>query len=87
MGITVRKPTDKEKEEFKNYPVWECKPSVFNWYYDSGEICLVTEGDVTIEYEGKTVSFTAGDLVTFPKGLQCIWNVKKTIKKHFMLLK
>jgi uncharacterized cupin superfamily protein len=85
MNIIVKKPTEKEIADFGNCPVWECKPSTFNWYYDSGETCLVIEGDVTVEYDGCSVSFTAGDLVIFPKGLTCIWNVKKTIKKHYML--
>ena len=85
MNIIVKKPSEKEISDFESYHVWECKPSTFNWYYDSGETCLVIEGDVTVEYDGGSVSFTAGDLVIFPKGLSCVWNVKKTIKKHYML--
>ena len=85
MDIIVRKPTEKEIETLESCPVWECKPSTFNWYYDSNETSLIIEGDVTVEYDGRSVSFTAGDYVVFPKGLKCVWNVKKTIKKHYLL--
>ena len=85
MVITVRKPTGKEIEDFEKCPIWECKPSVFNWYYENSETSLIIEGEATVEYEGTSVSFTSGDLVIFPKGLSCIWSVKKTIKKHYML--
>jgi uncharacterized cupin superfamily protein len=85
MNILVRKPSEKEIEELEKCPLWECKPSTFNWYCDSGETCLVVEGDVTVEYEGGSVSFSAGDFVIFPKGLSCIWNVKKKMVNHYML--
>ena len=85
MNILVRKPDEKEMAEFENYPVWECGPSTFNWYYDSGETCLVSEGEATVAYDGGSASFAAGDLVVFPKGLACVWTVRKTIKKHYML--
>jgi len=35
--------------------------------------------------EGDPVSFTVGDLVTFPAGLSCVWHVKKPLKKHYQL--
>ena len=85
MNIIVKKPTEKETADFQNCPVWECRPSVFNWYYDNCETSLVIEGEATVEYDGGSVSFGAGDLVIFPKGLTCIWNVKQTIIKHYML--
>jgi len=39
---------------------------------------------VTDRPEGEvSVSFGPGDLVVFPVGLKCIWNVKGTVKKHY----
>ena len=29
--------------------------------------------------------FRAGDYVVFPEGLECTWEVKKTIRKHYKL--
>lgn len=84
MNIIVRKPTEQETAEFEDCPVWECKPSTFNWYYDNSETSLVFEGEATVSYDGGIASFKAGDLVIFPKGLTCIWTVKETIKKHYM---
>lgn len=83
MDIIVRKPTDKEIETLEQCPVWECKPSTFNWYCDSTEENLIIEGEVTVEYDGKSISFTAGDYVIFPKGLSCIWDIKQTVKRHY----
>jgi uncharacterized cupin superfamily protein len=87
MDIIVRKPTPAELEEFEQNPVWECKPSTFNWFFDNNEIFLVIEGDATIEYDGRSIPFAKGDLVICPKGLTCIWNVKRTIKRRYQIIK
>ena len=84
MEIVVRKPTDREIEGMKTKPVWTCDVSEFSWHYDKEETCLVIEGDVTVHYGSKTVSFAAGDLVVFPKGLSCVWQVKKPVRKYYM---
>lgn len=84
MDIAVKKPTETEKTQMRANPVWECSVSEFDWYYDSEETCLVIEGEVTVEYAGKSVLFGAGDYVVFPKGLSCVWKVTKPIKKHYM---
>lgn len=85
MTITVRKPTPGEITDMENLPVWECRPSTFNWYYDSAETSLISEGDATVDYDGGSVTFGAGDLVMFPKGLKCVWTIRQTIKKHYQL--
>jgi len=82
--ITVKKPTEAEKTEMKTQPVWECGVSEFDWYYDSEETCLLTQGEVTVSYDGGSVSFGAGDYVVFPKGLSCVWKVTKPVKKHYV---
>ena len=83
MEITVRKPTDMEISGMKTKPVWTCGISEFDWYYDSEEVCLVIEGEVTVKYGSNSVSFAAGDYVVFPQGLSCVWQVKKPVKKHY----
>jgi len=84
MKIIVRKPTDKEKSDMSKNPVWECGVSEFDWYYESEEICLIVEGEVTVKYDGESISFGAGDYVIFPQGLSCIWEVTKPVKKHYL---
>jgi len=84
MDIIVRKPTDREISGMKTKPVWTCGISEFDWHYDSEETCLIIEGEVTIKNGEKSVSFAAGDLVVFPKGLSCVWQVKKPVRKYYM---
>ena len=84
MDITVSKPTDREIEAMKTKPIWTCEVSEFDWHYDEQETCLLIEGDVTVNYDSKSVSFAAGDLVVFPKGLSCVWKVTKPVRKYYV---
>jgi uncharacterized cupin superfamily protein len=36
--------------------------------------------------DGERVAFSAGDFVTFPKDLDCAWNVKKAVRKHYRFI-
>ncbi|WP_040196986.1 cupin domain-containing protein [Candidatus Soleaferrea massiliensis] len=83
MEIIVRKPTADEREELESCPTWDCEPSVFDWSYNMQETGLILEGEVEVRYDGKSVKFGAGDLVVFPQGLSCVWDVKKYVKKHY----
>jgi len=47
-----------------------------NSLYFRGE-CVITPNEGS-----EAVTFTVGDLVVFPKGLVCTWEVKKPLKKH-----
>jgi uncharacterized cupin superfamily protein len=84
MNVLVRKPTEKEIAEMKSKPVWTCDVSEFDWFYDSEETCLIIEGEVTVKYGTESVSFTAGDYVVFPKGLSCVWQVTKPVRKYYV---
>ena len=83
MQITVRKPTEAEVEAFSKKPTWGCGVSEFDWFYDEREACILTEGEVVVEYDGGSVSFGAGDYVEFPAGLSCVWKVTVPVKKHY----
>ena len=83
MQIIVRKPTEAEVSAFSKKPTWGCGVSEFDWYYDEREQCILTEGEVTVDYDGGSVSFGAGDHVTFPAGLSCVWKVTKPVQKHY----
>ena len=84
MDILVKKPTETEATKMLSMPIWTCDVSEFDWHYDNEETCLIIEGEVIVKYGSKSVSFTEGDYVVFPKGLSCIWQVKKAVKKHYI---
>ncbi|MCP4051334.1 MAG: cupin domain-containing protein [bacterium] len=83
MVIEVRKPTDKEKQFMAAQPVWSSDVKTFPWQYDEKETCLIIEGEVTVTTDSQTISFGAGDYVIFPKGLRCMWQVKKNVRKYY----
>ena len=84
MKIKVERPTDEAVAEMRGWPTWEKEVSVFDWQYDTPETCYVLEGDVQVTTsDGQVVTFGAGDLVTFPKGLKCVWDVRQPIRKHY----
>lgn len=68
-----------------NWPIWAKEASTFPWTYDDKETCLFLEGEVVVTPEGgEPVSMGAGDLVTFPQGMSCTWEIKQDVKKHYM---
>ena len=84
MEIIVKKPNADEEAEMKTKPIWGCGVSEFDWYYDSEETCLLVTGEVTVTHSGGSASFGAGDMVTFPRGLSCVWKVTQPVKKHYI---
>ena len=86
MQITVTKPTEEQlkKQSILSWPIWEKEVSTFGWRYDQTEVCYFLDGEVEVEIAGgKKVSMGKGDLVTFPKGLECTWCIKSDVRKHY----
>ena len=86
MTITIEQATQEtlKKLDVFSWPIWEKEPSTFPWKYDSLEICYIIEGNARITpINGNPVDIQAGDLVTFPKDLECTWFISKHIKKHY----
>lgn len=84
MTIEIKKPSDLERAEMEANPIWEKEESTFPWEYDMNETCLLIDGDVTVTPDGGApVRFGAGDLVTFPRGLKCTWDIHKAVRKHY----
>ena len=83
--IKIEKKSESELKEMGvfSWPIWQKEVSNFDWHYDSQEKCYILEGDVTVEAEGETVTFGAGDFVTFPSGMDCVWDIKKGVRKHY----
>lgn len=83
--IKIVKPTKEklEKLNVKNWSLWDCDVSNFDWEYDEDETCYILEGKVKVETPEETVVIDKGDLVIFPKGLKCKWNVLQKIRKVY----
>ncbi|MHA1896219.1 MAG: cupin domain-containing protein [Promethearchaeota archaeon] len=69
--------------DVKNWSPWECEPSTFDWEYASDETAYILEGKVRVKTPSGEVEFKKGDLVQFPKGLKCTWNVIEKIRKVY----
>lgn len=66
------------------WPTLEKEVSEFPWQYDRTEVCYFLRGKVIITPEGgEPQEFGRGDLVTFPAGMQCRWNIIKPVEKHY----
>jgi uncharacterized protein len=83
--VIIEKLSEEEiqKRGIRQWPVWTKEVSRFDWYYDSNEECLILEGEIVIESAEGNYKVNAGDFVTFKKGLQCVWNVKNPVRKHY----
>ncbi len=68
----------------ETWPIWEKEVSTFPWTYDADETCYILEGHVRVTpAQGDSIELKAGDLVTFPKGLSCTWEVLAPVRKHY----
>ena len=67
-----------------DWPTWEKEVSEFDWQYDQSETCYIIEGKAIVTPEnGEPVTIQAGDMVTFPKGMKCRWQIVEAIEKHY----
>lgn len=79
-------PAKLEVLQVDDWPIWKKEVSVFPWRYDETETCYVLRGRFVVTPEGgEPQEFGRGDLVTFPAGLVCTWDVKEPVEKHYRL--
>jgi uncharacterized cupin superfamily protein len=86
--IIVEKPSPEKLASLgvSRWPTWSKEVSQFPWSFSTQEIAYILEGEVTVTPDGgEPVNFGAGDLVTFPAGMSCTWQVKKPLRKHYQL--
>ncbi|KGN52597.1 uncharacterized protein LOC101218376 [Cucumis sativus] len=88
LGIKVEKnPSESKLTELgvRQWPKWGCGPSKFPWTYSDKETCYLLEGKVKVTPAGsnESVEIGAGDLVVFPKGMSCTWDVSVAVDKHY----
>ena len=83
-GIRVKKMSKEEADKqfgVSSWPTWGCGVSKFDWEYSGTETAYILVGEVTVTPTGDwadvdEAKIEAGDLVTFPNGMTCIWDVK-----------
>ena len=85
--ITVDKDPTRDRLESVGifaWPVWTKEASTFPWTYDDSETCYFLEGEVVVTPDGGVpVRMGKGDLVTFPAGMSCTWEIRVAVKKHY----
>lgn len=73
----------------RSWSIWSKEISKFSWHYEDQETCLIIEGEVTVTPDkvtsetGDAVTFGAGTLVIFPRGMSCTWEVTKPVRKYY----
>jgi uncharacterized protein len=85
MKIQITHPNQDEvkKMDFSTWNTWTCKVSEFNWSYHDKETAYLLEGRVRVKTDSEEVEFKKGDMVVFPKGLDCQWKVMEPVKKYY----
>jgi uncharacterized cupin superfamily protein len=85
--ITIEnEPGEERLEELgvRGWPTWQAAVSTFPWTYDEPETCFFLEGDVIVTPDGgEPVRVGKGQLVTFPAGMSCTWDVRVPVHKHY----
>ncbi|MCP5142184.1 MAG: cupin domain-containing protein [Chromatiales bacterium] len=68
----------------EEWPIWQKEESEFPWTYDEKEMCYLLAGEAIVTPDGgEPVTIKAKDLVTFPKGMSCTWQITKAVRKHY----
>lgn len=87
MQIKIERPADAQRLaalDVTRWPIWTKEVSTFPWTYDEAETCYFLEGDVVVTPDGgEPVRMGKGDLVTFPAGMSCVWEVRVPVRKHY----
>ena len=67
-----------------DWPIWRKEVSRFPWTYQQQETCYVLRGRFTVTPAGgEPQTFGRGDLITFPQGMQCTWEIVEAVEKHY----
>lgn len=62
---------------------WDCTAGTFHWFFVLDEIVHILEGEVFVEYAGRTMHLKVGDVGYFPMGAATIWRVPVRVRKFF----
>lgn len=66
--------------------LWRCEPMTFDYEFPGDEIFHIIEGSLSIAIAGEdTVNVTAGDIISFNKGVKSTWTIQSSFKKFFVI--
>jgi len=85
MQIVVLHLSEEEKKNLGifSWPIKTIKSSIFAYHHETREECYLLEGELEMTTaDGKKTRIGTGDYVVVPKGLTCICNIKKPVRKH-----
>lgn len=87
MQIVVEtiSPDEARERGILEWPVSRREVSRFTWHYDATEICYLVAGHARIETEDGNVEVETGDLVSLPAGLDCTWDIRELLVKHYLV--
>ncbi len=69
-----------------DWPLWSKEVSTFDWTYDQQEECYILSGRFIVTPNGgEPIELGEGDLINFPKGMSCIWQILEPVEKHYKL--
>lgn len=87
-GITIEHNVSPAKLDAMNvdsWPTWSKEASTFDWTYDAEELCYILEGEAMVTpTDSEPVRIQRGDLVSFPAGINCTWQIIEDIEKHYI---
>jgi uncharacterized cupin superfamily protein len=67
-----------------DWPIWKKETSTFPWTYSQTEVCYFLRGKVIVTPDGgDPLELGRGDLVTFPAGMSCTWEILEDVEKHY----
>lgn len=70
--------------QIDTWPTWRAGVPIFTWTYGEAETCYILGGEAVVTPEGDTpVTLKAGDLATFPAGMDCTWEIRAPVRKHY----
>ena len=68
-----------------DWNIWTKEVSKIPWYYGNSETCYFLEGEVIVTPRARQpVTMGKGDLVIFPAGMACTWDILSDVKKHYL---
>lgn len=66
------------------WEIWNCPVTEFRLDFDETEKAYILEGEIVVTPDGgEPVTIVPGDYAIFPVGLKSMWQVTKTLKKHY----
>ncbi|AHF04964.1 hypothetical protein MARPU_14765 [Marichromatium purpuratum 984] len=70
----------------EHWPVWRREVATFPWHYRQEETCYIVRGRFRVTPEGGAPrEYARGDLIRFPVGLNCTWEILEPVEKHYLL--